>query len=171
MEFNIPSLAQAFPVDVASIGSGSEINIYRMSATALTFTFLEEDGSTVPSLSKESAFHFFCQRAAAFLPDMAIISLLQSPHEWLGFLHRRQSFFSLYFSYSEAGIPFKASSLLWCIRFDLSLSPDLEVSENCSNSYQYYAIRLGNAAVAKRSLVADFDTNFSIAVKRSVKLV
>jgi hypothetical protein len=97
---------------MASIGCNVEIDGYGVSTTALTFAFLEKDGSAVPSLSEESAFRFFCQRAAAFLPAMAMISPLPIPHQWLGFPHRRQSLFSLCFSCSKAGIPFKASSLL-----------------------------------------------------------
>jgi hypothetical protein len=122
MVSTISSTPHAVLVEVVSISSGSEINGYPASATEVTFDFVEEDGSTVPLSSEESTFRFFCQRVAAFLPDMAIISPLQILHQWLGFLHQRQSFFSLHFSYSEAGIPFKAAYLLWYIRFGSSLS-------------------------------------------------
>jgi hypothetical protein len=106
------STTQAYPVEVVSIGSGSEITGYGVSTTALTFAFLEEDGSIVPSSLEASAFRFICRRVAAFLPDMAIIWTLQILHQWLGFPHQRQSFFSLHFCCNETGIPFKASSLL-----------------------------------------------------------
>jgi hypothetical protein len=85
----VSSTAQAFPVKVASIGSGSDINGCVVISIVLTFAFLEEDGSTVPSLSEKSAFRFVYRRAAAFLPDMAIISRLQISHQWLGFSDRR----------------------------------------------------------------------------------
>jgi hypothetical protein len=130
MVSTISSTAQAFLVRVASIISDSEINGSGVSATALTFEFLEEDGSAVPSSSEESAFRFLYQRAAAYLPDMAMISPLQIPYQWLGFPHQRQCFFSLHFSCRDASIPFKASSLLWYIRFGSSFSFDLQVSEH-----------------------------------------
>jgi hypothetical protein len=126
----ISSTVPAFPVGVASIGSESEINGFGVSATALTFVSLEEDGSVVTSSSAESAIHFFCHRAATFLPDMAMILPLQIPHQWLGFLHWWQSLVTLHFSYSEAGTPFKASSLLWRTRFGSSYFLNLAVSEN-----------------------------------------
>jgi hypothetical protein len=122
--------AQAFPLEVVFIGSDSEFNGYGVSTIVLTFVFLEDDGSAVLSSSEKSAFRFFCQRVAAFLPYMAMIMPLQMPYQWFGFLHRRQSFFSLRFFCSEAGTPFKASSLLWYIRFGSSFSLDLDVSEN-----------------------------------------
>jgi hypothetical protein len=73
------SATQAFLVEMASIGSGFEINSYAVSATVLTFAFLEKDYSTVLSSLEESAFHFFFRRVVAFLLDMAIILPLQIP--------------------------------------------------------------------------------------------
>jgi hypothetical protein len=43
MGSTISSAALAFPLKVASIGSGSEINASSVSATALTFAFLEDE--------------------------------------------------------------------------------------------------------------------------------
>jgi hypothetical protein len=59
MVSTISSTAQAFLVEVASIGSGFEINGYEVSVTVLTFALLDKDGSTVPTSLEKSAFRFF----------------------------------------------------------------------------------------------------------------
>jgi hypothetical protein len=74
---------------VVFIGSDLEINGYRVSATVLTFAFLEEDSLAVPSLLEESTLGFFCRKTAAFLPEKTMISPLQFPYQLLGFSHWR----------------------------------------------------------------------------------